>query len=80
MTLSTPDSSTSVSCAASSSNLLGADVNGSWVSLRDLLGEVLGETLGRVEAGADRGAALGELMQPRQHASTRAMQSSICAA
>ena len=31
--LSTPDSSTSVSCAASSANLFGALVNGSWVRL-----------------------------------------------
>ncbi len=41
----------------------------------DFLGELLGEALGRVQAGADRGAALGELQQvrhgtldPRDHA------------
>ena len=60
MVLSTPDSSTIVSCAASSANLLGAEVNGSRVRFGDLLGEGLGEALGRIEAGADRGAALGE--------------------
>ena len=32
ITLSTPDSSTIVSCAAISANLLGAETNGSWVS------------------------------------------------
>ncbi len=68
MTLSTPDSSTIVSCAASSANLFGAEVNGSWVRLRDFLREILGEALGRVEAGADRGAALREPQHARQHA------------
>ena len=33
---------------------------------RDLLGEPLGEARRRVQAGADRGAALGQLVEPRQ--------------
>ena len=66
-TLSAPDSSTNVSCAASASNLLGAVSKGRRVSCAISVGELLGEALGRVEPGADRGAALGELVEPGQH-------------
>ena len=81
MTLSTPDSSTSVSCAAISANLLGADVNGSCVRLDDFLGELLGEALRRIESGAYRGSAL---RQAHQRAAARLRRArcnpAICAA
>ena len=46
MTLSTPDSSTIVSCAASSANLLGAEVNGSCVSFAISLAKSSAKPLG----------------------------------
>jgi hypothetical protein len=57
--------STSASCAASASNLFGGD-EGQAGDLGGLLGELLGEADLGVEAGADRGAALGQLQQARQ--------------
>ena len=65
-TLSAPCSSTMASWAASASNLLGAVTNGRPVIVGDLGRERLGEALLGVEAGADRGAALGQLVDPRQ--------------
>ena len=63
---SAPWASTSASCAASASNLLGAVTKGSPVSCGDARRHALRVVRVRVEAGADRGAAQRQLEQVGQ--------------
>ena len=68
MVLSTPDSSTSVSCAASSANLLGAEVNGSWVRLATSLAKASAKPLGALRPVPTAVPPCASRMHPRQHA------------
>src|SRR5512147_1283984 len=61
-TLSAPEASTIASCAASASNLFPAVTKGRLGNFRS---EGFGEAGMRIQAGADGGAALREVEQPR---------------
>ena len=80
MTLSTPESSTIVSCAASSANLLGADVNGSWVSFEISLANSSAKPFGALRPVPTAVPPCASSIRRGSTPSTRAMQASICAA
>ena len=63
---SAPCAMTIASCAASASNLFGAETNGEPGARRQLGRDARAELGRRVEAGADRGAAERQLAQVRQ--------------
>ena len=69
---SAPCAKTIASCAASASNLFGAETNGSPVARASSRGDARAELGMRVEPGADRRAAERELAQVRQRGARRA--------
>ena len=80
MVLSTPDSSTIVSCAASSANLLGAEVNGKRVRLATSLAKASANPLGALSPVPTAVPPCASRRMRGWTPSTRAILSAIIAA